>query len=111
MDADFIGKCICDQSNAIRSTGHEVDIDEHNVVQADDAQEVSGEVVRSVEGILPHGWIEPVGNSLKPSEYLTKLLAEVDRKYYPGLEQLRFLAVLACLLDTVKEEEAQQMQW
>ena len=111
MDPDFVGKCVSEQTSAIKSTGHEVDIDEHNVVQANDAEEASGEVARSVESILPDGWIEPVANSLMPSEYLTKLLAEVDRKYYPTLEQLRCLAVLVSLLDIVKEEETQQIDW
>ena len=110
-EPDFVGNCVTEQTRAIKGTGHEVEIDEHNVILANDAEEASGEVARSLETILPVGWIEPVANSLTPSQYITKLLAEVERKYYPTLEQLRFLAVLASVLDTVKEEEDQQMQW
>ena len=104
MDPEFVGKCVSEQTNAIKSTGHVMDDDENSILQRDEADEASGEVTRSLHSILPEGWVEPLPNALKPSEYLTKLLSEVAEEYCPTLEQLRFLAVLVWLLDTMQAE-------
>ena len=110
-DPDFVGNCVSEQSKIIKSTGHEDDGDENRILQGDDAEEASGDVTRSTHSILPEAWIEPLPNALKPSEYMTKMLAAVARESYPTLEQLRFLAVFVCQLDTVKAEEQQEVEW
>ena len=42
---------------------------------------------------------------MKPSAYITKLLADVDNNKYPTQEQLQLLAVFVGFLDQVKAEE------
>ena len=111
MDSEFVGKCVAEQTNVIKGTGFEDDPNEDNIIQAEEGDEASGEVSGSMNSILPEGWIESELNTLKPSEYITKLLAEVAKEVYPTLQQLCFLAVLVNLLDIIKAEEEHQIEW
>ena len=91
----FVGECLLEQTRVAKQsgqTGWEEDEEEG------DNNDV-GIAVASRDSVLPEGWIEPASDSMKPSAYITKLLAGVDKNKYPTQEQLQLLAVFVDFLD------------
>ena len=91
QEPTFVGECLAEQSRIIQEAGGGP-VDEHSE-ESDDFQ-AGATLSGSLDSVLPHGWIEPALNSITPSQYITKMLSEVDEKSYPTREQLQVLSVL-----------------
>ena len=99
-EQDFMTEMMNEQSN-ISQKGKPEDFEESN---QQPEEESAGCETKLLESILPIGWVKPVANSVTASQYLTKLLTEVAVKDLATLEQLRVLAVIGDLLNTIQRE-------
>ena len=103
QEPNFIGECLVEQSRIIREAGHDPAVEHY---EQEDDLDAGGTVARSIDSVLPQGWVEPAFDTISPSQYITKMLSEVDEQRYPTREQLQVLAVFAQQLNEVKEQES-----
>ena len=104
----IVAECFVEQSRSFQQGSLEGQV-------ADDADADLnahwGVAVASSNSILPEGWIEPALDSMTPSGYLTKMLSEIQDRYYPTRNQLQVLAVFAEHLDNLKMQEFAGTPW
>ena len=104
----FVAECFAEQSRIFQQGSLEGQV-------ADDADaELNAHwsvAVTLSDSILPESWIELALDSMTPSGYLTKMLSEIQDRYYPTRNQLQVLAVFAEHLDNVKMQEFDGTPW